>query len=103
VTSLSRFPAFVGGFGSGKTAAAMGRAMRLKIQCREQDIAYYLPTYTLIEDIAMQRFPELCERKGWAYKLRAGPNAADRVPRRRPHPVPQHGAAAAHRRLRGRA
>lgn len=74
VTSDARFPAFVGGFGSGKTAAAMGRAMRLKIQCREQDIAYYLPTYTLIEDIALQRFPELCERKGWAYRLRGGSN-----------------------------
>lgn len=74
VISKARFPAFVGGFGSGKTAAAMGRAMRLKIQCREQDIAYYLPTYTLIEDIALQRFPELCERKGWAYRLRGGSN-----------------------------
>lgn len=69
VTSSARFPAFVGGFGSGKTAAAMGRAMRLKIQCRTCDIAYYLPTYTLIEDIAFQRFPELCDRKGWDYKL----------------------------------
>ena len=69
VTSVARFPAFVGGFGSGKTAAAMGRAMRLKIACRRSDIAYYLPTYTLIEDIAFQRFPELCERKGWSYKL----------------------------------
>lgn len=47
----------------------MTRAMRLKITCREQDIAYYLPTYPLIEDIAFQRFPELCERKGWTYKL----------------------------------
>lgn len=69
VASKSKFPAFVGGFGSGKTAAAMTRAMRLKIQCRQHDIAYYLPTYPLIEDIAYQRFPELCERKGWAYKL----------------------------------
>ena len=67
--SNARFPAFVGGFGSGKTLAAMTRAMRLKIQCRSNDIAYYLPTYPLIEDIAFQRFPELCERKGWAYKL----------------------------------
>jgi len=67
--SNARFPCFVGGFGSGKTAAAMTRAMRLKIQCRANDIAYYLPTYPLIEDIAFQRFPELCERKGWAYKL----------------------------------
>ncbi len=65
VTTRERFPAFVGGFGSGKTAAAMGRAMRLKIACRTSDIAYYLPTYTLIADIALQRFPELCERKGW--------------------------------------
>jgi hypothetical protein len=69
VLSNARFPAFVGGFGSGKTAAAMTRAMRLKIQCRAFDIAYYLPTYPLIEDIAFQRFPELCERKGWAYRL----------------------------------
>lgn len=74
VLSNARFPAFVGGFGSGKTAAAMARAMRLKIQCRQQDIAYYLPTYGLIEDIALQRFPDLCERKGWAFKVRSGPN-----------------------------
>lgn len=67
--SRDTFPAFVGGFGSGKTTAAMARAMALKAHCREQDVAYYLPTYPLIEDIAFQRFPALCERKGWAYKL----------------------------------
>jgi len=69
VTATDAYPCFVGGFGSGKTAAAMARAMALKVRCREQSIAYYLPTYPLIEDIAFQRFPELCERKGWAYKL----------------------------------
>ena len=63
------FPAYVGGFGSGKTTAGMMRAMRLKVACRQQDIAYYLPTYPLIEDIAFQRFPDLCERNGWSYKL----------------------------------
>lgn len=68
-TSRDPFPAFVGGFGSGKTAAAIARAMALKVMCRKQDIAYYLPTYPLVEDIAFRRFPELCERKGWAYKL----------------------------------
>jgi Terminase large subunit, T4likevirus-type, N-terminal/Terminase RNaseH-like domain len=72
VTSPDAYPAFVGGFGSGKTAAGIARAMRLKIMCREQDIAYYLPTYPLVEDIALRRFPELCERKGWAYKIRGG-------------------------------
>ena len=63
------FPAFVGGFGSGKTAAAIARAMALKAHFKTCDVAYYLPTYPLVEDIAFKRFPELCERKGWAYKL----------------------------------
>lgn len=68
-TSKEPFPAFVGGFGSGKTAAAIARAMALKASFRTCDIAYYLPTYQLVEDIAFKRFPELCERKGWAYKI----------------------------------
>lgn len=70
--SRAPFPAFVGGFGSGKTAAAISRAMALKSHFRGQDIAYYLPTFPLVEDIAMRRFPELCERKGWAFKTRGG-------------------------------
>lgn len=68
-TSRAPFPAFVGGFGSGKTAAAIARAMALKSHFRDCDVAYYLPTYPLVEDIAFRRFPELCERKGWAYRL----------------------------------
>lgn len=68
-TSKQPFPAFVGGFGSGKTAAAIARAMALKAHFRRCDVAYYLPTYPLVEDIAYRRFPELCERKGWAYRL----------------------------------
>lgn len=68
-TSREPFPAFVGGFGSGKTAAAIARAMALKSHFRHADVAYYLPTYPLVEDIAFRRFPDLCERKGWAYKL----------------------------------
>lgn len=62
-------PCFCGGFGSGKTAAAIARAMALKSHFKDCDIAYYLPTYPLVEDIAFRRFPELCERKGWAYRL----------------------------------
>lgn len=70
--SRDAFPAFVGGFGSGKTAAAIARAMALKSHFRGCDIAYYLPSFPLVEDIAMRRFPELCERKGWAFKTRGG-------------------------------
>jgi hypothetical protein len=70
--SREPFPAFVGGYGSGKSAAAIARAMALKAHFRTNDIAYYLPTYPLVEDIAFKRFPELCDRKGWAYKLHRG-------------------------------
>ena len=73
-TCRETFPAFVGGFGSGKSAAAIARAMALKSHFKQSDIAYYLPTYPLVEDIVLRRFPELCERKGWAYRLRAGNN-----------------------------
>lgn len=71
-TSREPYPAFVGGFGSGKTAAAIARAMALKSHFRNCDVAYYLPSFPLVEDIAMRRFPELCERKGWAFKTRGG-------------------------------
>lgn len=71
-TSKEPFPCFVGGFGSGKTAAGIARAMALKAHFPACNIAYYLPTFPLVEDIAFERFPELCERKGWAYELRKG-------------------------------
>lgn len=71
-TSREPYPAFVGGFGSGKTAAAIARAMALKAHFRTCDVAYYLPSFPLVEDIALKRFPELCDRKGWAYKVRGG-------------------------------
>lgn len=69
ISSDAQFPAFVGGFGSGKTTAGMLRAIKLKVACRTADVAYYLPTYPLIQDIAFQRFPELCERNGWSFRL----------------------------------
>lgn len=68
-TSRDPFPCYCGGYGSGKSAAAIARAMALKTEFKDCDVAYYLPTYPLIEDIAFRRFPDLCERKGWAYKL----------------------------------
>lgn len=43
--------------------------MALKAHFKQCDVAYYLPTFPLVEDIAFRRFPDLCERKGWAYRL----------------------------------
>jgi hypothetical protein len=97
------YPAFIGGYGSGKTAAAIARAMALKIKFPEADIAYYLPSYPLVEDIVMRRFPELCERKGWPFKIRGGtsphiefPNAGRIIFRSLSHPESIVGYEVAH-------
>lgn len=69
VLSQATFPAFCGGFGSGKSAAAIARAVRLLRYFPTCDVAYYLPTYGLVEDIAYQRFPVLFEERGAPFKL----------------------------------
>lgn len=67
-SSKARFPAFVGGFGSGKTHAGIMRTLSLKSQIKE-DVAYYLPTYDLIRTIAYPRFSEMLDKFGVKYFL----------------------------------
>ena len=69
IKSDATFPSFVGGFGSGKTAAAIGRALRCLAYFPTCDVAYYLPTYGLVEDIAYQRFPALLLEYGLPCKI----------------------------------
>lgn len=64
--SKFKFPAFVGGFGSGKTFAGALRTVSLKSQCKGHNVAYYLPTYGLVNDIAIPRFGEVME----AFKIK---------------------------------
>lgn len=58
VTATCRYPAMVAGFGAGKTQALVHRALYLKFKYPENDIAYYLPTYDLVDRIAIPRFEE---------------------------------------------
>lgn len=67
-SSKFRFPAFVGGFGSGKTHAGIMRALSLKSRIPE-DVGYYLPTYDLIRTIAYPRFTELMSEFGIRHVL----------------------------------
>lgn len=62
VNATERFPAFVGGFGSGKTEAGILRALRLKFRNPAQDVAYYLPTYDLVRMIGYPRFSDMLTR-----------------------------------------
>lgn len=72
VTCEERFPAFVAGFGSGKTEALIKRALLLKFENPQNDIAYYLPTYDLVSTIGFPRFEENLEDMGIPYKRRTG-------------------------------
>jgi phage terminase large subunit len=61
VAAQEQFPAFVGGFGSGKTHAAVCRSIAKKLQYPLQSVAYYLPTYDMVRTIGFPRFGEIME------------------------------------------
>lgn len=59
VTAEEQFPAMVAGYGAGKTHAAIARIIALKLKYPKQNVAYYLPSYPLIGDIAFPRISEM--------------------------------------------
>jgi len=64
VTSLKRYPAMVAGFGAGKTEGLITRGFKLKFENPECNIAYYAPTYDLINTIAFPRFEDALQMFG---------------------------------------
>lgn len=64
VTTPSQFPAFVGGFGSGKTGALIQRCIAYKLKYPTCNVAYYLPTFDLVRQIAFPRFMEALANLG---------------------------------------
>ena len=69
VQAEEQFPAFVGGFGSGKTHACVWRALSKKLAYPKQNVAYYLPTYDLVRTIGYPRFAEILETIGIPHKI----------------------------------
>lgn len=68
VNSKELFPAFVAGYGAGKTYALSLRAIRLLIEDKA-DIAYYMPSYDLIRLVGFKRLHELLTGAGISCKL----------------------------------
>ena len=60
---------FVAGLGSGKSYVATLKTILKKIQHPNLTVAYYLPTYGLIRDIAFDKFPDMLSEMGYEYKL----------------------------------
>lgn len=75
VSTDAIYPAFVGGFGSGKTQANISRLAAKKLIDPECNVAYYLPTYDLVKQIGYPRFIEHFENLGIPVKL----NATDHI------------------------
>lgn len=58
VFSEHQFPAFVGGFGAGKSDALVTRLMMKKLAYPQFNVGYFAPTYDLISLIAWPKFEE---------------------------------------------
>lgn len=76
VVSKSKHTILVAGFGSGKTEAAVTKAVYILTSTSSKlNVGYYLPNYPLINDIAVPRFQEFFETHGIAYKY----NSSEKV------------------------
>lgn len=73
ISTPHKFPAFVGGFGSGKTEALINRGLYLKTKYPLGNIGYYLPTYDLVRMIGFPRFEEKLEAYHIPYKSVTSP------------------------------
>lgn len=74
VFSEYQFPAFVGGFGAGKSDALVTRLMMKKLAYPQFNVGYFAPTYDLISLIAWPKFEERLDQMKIRHKL----NKADK-------------------------
>jgi PBSX family phage terminase large subunit len=73
ITAEQRFPAFVAGFGAGKTEAAILRCIFGMIKNKGTNRGFYEPTYDLIRMIAWPRFEQTLTDLGIPYRLQKSP------------------------------
>jgi phage terminase large subunit len=67
--SKATHTAYIGGFGSGKSTAGILKTIKIKLENPGKMVAYYLPTYQLIKDIAFPKFSEILSRIGIKFDL----------------------------------
>lgn len=73
MTTEARFPAFVAGFGAGKTEAAILRSITGLLTCPGANRGFYEPTYDLIRMIAWPRFEQILTDLDIPYRLQKTP------------------------------
>jgi len=70
--SQSTHTGLIGGYGCGKSFGGILKTVVKKLKYPGIPVAYYLPTYGLIKDIAFPRFAEIFDKLGIAYELKSG-------------------------------
>jgi len=74
IRTTAKFPAFVAGFGAGKTEAAVLRSIFGLLRNPGVNRGFYEPTYDLIRMIAWPRFEAILTELGLPYRLVKSPN-----------------------------
>ena len=69
ISSKKANTGFVAGLGSGKSYVATLKTIMMKVNNPKLTVAYYLPTYALVRDIAFDKFPEMLEDMGYKFTL----------------------------------
>lgn len=69
VQSSAKYPALIGGLGSGKTDAGIARILNLKYKYPNLNVAYYMPDYNLIRDRGMSGVEAELIKIGQEYKM----------------------------------
>lgn len=69
VFAEDQFPAFVGGFGAGKSEALITRLLMKKLAHPKLDVGYFAPTFDLVRLIGFSRFQEKLENWKIPHKL----------------------------------
>jgi len=69
INSVNPTTGLIAGFGAGKSYAGTLKTIIKKLQYPNINVAYYLPNYPLIRDIAFEKFPEMCNDLGLHYQL----------------------------------
>jgi len=64
INSTDKNTMLVAGYGSGKSYAGTLKTIAMKMMYPNKRVAYYLPTYPLIKDIAFDKFPEILSALG---------------------------------------
>ena len=74
INSPSKHTALIGGFGSGKSHCGVAKTIIKKMMLPGVNCAYYLPTYGLIQDVAIPKFTEQLLQYGIDFTINRSDN-----------------------------